>query len=53
MTAAHLLKQSSRPTESEIRAALNDCLCRCGAYPRIVRAVQRAAEMSGSTKESA
>jgi nicotinate dehydrogenase subunit A len=53
MTAAHLLEQNSRPTESEIRAALNDCLCRCGAYVRIVRAVQRAAEMSSSTRESA
>ena len=53
MTAAHLLEQNSRPTESDIRAALNDCLCRCGAYVRIVRAVQRAAEMSSSTRESA
>jgi len=53
MTAAHLLEQNSRPTESDIRAALNDCLCRCGAYVRIVRAVQRAAEMRSSTRESA
>src|SRR3954468_18460515 len=53
MTAAHLLEQNSRPTESDIRAALNDCLCRCGAHVRIVRAVQRAAEMSSSTRESA
>jgi nicotinate dehydrogenase subunit A len=53
MTAAHLLEQNSRPTESDIRAALNDCLCRCGAHVRIVRAVQRAAEMSSSSRESA
>ena len=39
--------------ESDIRTALNECLCRCGAYVRIVRAVQRAAEMSSSTRESA
>ncbi len=43
MTAAHLLARNSRPTETEIRAALNDTLCRCGAHVRIVRAVQRAA----------
>lgn len=43
MTAAHLLGQNSRPTEADIRAALNDILCRCGAHVRIVRAVQRAA----------
>jgi nicotinate dehydrogenase subunit A len=43
MTAAHLLARNSRPTETEIRVALNDTLCRCGAHLRIVRAVQRAA----------
>jgi nicotinate dehydrogenase subunit A len=43
MTAAHLLERNSRPTETEIRSALNDTLCRCGAQLRIVRAVQRAA----------
>ena len=46
MEAAHLLGRNSRPTEAEIRAALNDTLCRCGAHVRIVRAVQRAAEMA-------
>ena len=43
MTAAHLLGRNSRPTEADIRAALNDTLCRCGAHDRILRAVQRAA----------
>ncbi len=43
MAAAHLLERNSRPTETEIRSALNDTLCRCGAHLRIVRAVQRAA----------
>ena len=45
MQAAHLLATNSRPTEAEIRAALNDTLCRCGAHLRIVRAVRRAAEL--------
>lgn len=48
MAAARLLARNSRPTEAEIRAALNDTLCRCGAHIRIVRAVQRAAEMASS-----
>jgi aerobic-type carbon monoxide dehydrogenase small subunit (CoxS/CutS family) len=43
MQAAHLLDRNSQPTEAEIRATLNDTLCRCGAHARIVRAVQRAA----------
>lgn len=43
MTAAHLLARNRQPTEPEIRAALHDTLCRCGAHVRIVRAVQRAA----------
>ena len=46
MEAAHLLSRNSRPTEAEIRTALNDTLCRCGAHVRIVRAVTRAAEIA-------
>ena len=45
MQAAPLLAGLSLPTEAEIRAALNDTLCRCGAHVRIVRAIQRAAVM--------
>ena len=46
MSAAHLLSRNSRPTEADIRSALNDTLCRCGAHVRIVRAIQRAAELT-------
>ena len=53
MTAASLLDHNRRPSEEEIRAALNDTLCRCGAHIRIVRAVQRAARMIASTAEPA
>jgi hypothetical protein len=31
--------------DERIAAALNPCLCRCGCYPRITRAVHRAAAM--------
>lgn len=41
--AAELLAGNPDPTDDEIRAALNGHLCRCGAYPAILRAVRRAA----------
>jgi nicotinate dehydrogenase subunit A len=43
MSAAALLANNPAPTETEIRAALDKNLCRCGTHNRIVRAVQRAA----------
>ena len=44
MSAAALLARTPKPTEEQIRAALERNLCRCGAHNRIVRAIQRAAE---------
>jgi aerobic-type carbon monoxide dehydrogenase small subunit (CoxS/CutS family) len=41
--AAELLDQNATPSEEQIRSALNGHLCRCGAYPSILRAVQKAA----------
>ena len=43
ISAASLLKRSPDPTETEVRAALDRNLCRCGAHNRMVRAVLRAA----------
>jgi nicotinate dehydrogenase subunit A len=43
ISAAVLLKQNPKPTETEVRAALDRNLCRCGSQNRIVRAVLRAA----------
>jgi nicotinate dehydrogenase subunit A len=43
MTAAALLKEVARPTDAQLRAALDGNLCRCGAHLRILRAVRRAA----------
>lgn len=40
-----LLAETPKPSRSEIRAALDGHLCRCGAHERIVRAVERAAGM--------
>jgi len=47
IAAKALLERNARPTNEEIRQALNGHLCRCASHNRIVRAVQRAAkEMS-------
>ncbi len=44
MQAQALLDRNPRPTESEVRIALDGNLCRCGAHNRIVRAVMRASQ---------
>ena len=41
ISAAALLGRNADPSEAEIKAAIPN-LCRCGVYPRLVRAVQRA-----------
>ncbi len=47
-TAAALLEVNPTPSRDEIRSALSGHLCRCGAQPRMIRAVERAArEMQG------
>ena len=43
ISAAALLERTPRPTETQVRQALDRNLCRCGSYNRIVRAVLRAA----------
>lgn len=42
--AAELLSKTPQPTEAQIRTAMNGHLCRCGSYPRVIKAIQRAAE---------
>lgn len=44
MRAAALLKENPNPNREEIVEAMSNNLCRCGTYPRIVRAVERAAK---------
>ena len=45
MAAAALLTRNGDPSTQEIAAALPN-LCRCGVYPRVIRAVQRAARVA-------
>src|ERR1700681_3562942 len=44
MSAAHLLAQTPKPNRDQIIAHMSTNICRCGTYPRIVRAIQRAAQ---------
>ena len=41
--AAELLARTPRPTDAQIRRAMNGHLCRCGTYPRVLKAIHRAA----------
>jgi isoquinoline 1-oxidoreductase subunit alpha len=43
MSAVDLLKQKPHPTRDEIVEHMSAHICRCGTYPRIVRAIERAA----------
>ena len=43
MSAADLLNRNPNPTREEIIGHMSTNLCRCGTYPRIVRAIERAA----------
>jgi len=47
MTAKALLDRNPRPSETDVRQALAENLCRCGTHNRIVRAVLRAANETG------
>ena len=49
ITAAALLQSNPSPSEQEIRQALAGNLCRCGAQPRMLKAIAQAAEeLSGN-----
>jgi len=47
MSAVALLKKNPSPSESELVDFMDGNICRCGTYPRIVSAIQKAAK-SGS-----
>lgn len=46
MATVSLLAARPKPTPAEVDRALDANICRCGTYPRIRRAVRRAAERS-------
>lgn len=47
MQAAALLAEHPHPSEQEIESAMQGNLCRCATYPRIKKAIQRAAGKQG------
>lgn len=55
LTAKRLLEENPYPCKEEIRRYLGGNLCRCGCYPKIVEAVELAAnemkEVTGAVKE--
>ena len=46
MSAAVLLSKIPQPTDTDIDEAMSGNICRCGTYPRIRRAIHRAAELA-------
>ncbi len=45
LTACALLRAKRRPTDADIESALAENVCRCGTYPRIIKAVRRASAL--------
>jgi len=52
MSAAVLLREIPKPTDKDIDEAMGGNICRCGTYPRIRRAIHRAAEMTTEKSKS-
>ena len=53
MSAAVLLSKIPKPTDMDIDEAMSGNICRCGTYPRIRRAIHRAAELAGGKAAAA
>jgi len=47
MSAVALLSDKPKPTEDEVRSALDGHLCRCGTHVRVIRAVMAASGQGG------
>jgi len=45
MSAAALLEGNPKPSDADIDAAMSGNICRCGTYPRIRKAIHRAAAL--------
>jgi len=46
MAASALLARNKTPSDSDINSAMSGNLCRCGTYPRIKTAIQRAVSLA-------
>jgi aerobic-type carbon monoxide dehydrogenase small subunit (CoxS/CutS family) len=52
MSAAALLASNPKPSDADIDSAMSGNICRCGTYPRIRKAIHRAAELTDTSKGS-
>jgi aerobic-type carbon monoxide dehydrogenase small subunit (CoxS/CutS family) len=48
--ASELLSKTPQPSEMQVRSAMNGHLCRCGTYPRVLKAVLRASQAMKGAK---
>jgi len=53
MTASSLLAKTPKPTDAQIDDAMTGNICRCGTYPRIRKAIHRAAELHAASAKPA
>ncbi|MEX1033132.1 MAG: (2Fe-2S)-binding protein [Cellvibrionaceae bacterium] len=51
MSAVALLADNPDPSDEDINRAMAGNLCRCGSYPRIRRAIHRAASLGGAVRQ--
>lgn len=51
LSVVSLLRQHPSPTADQVMEQMEGNVCRCGTYPRIMEAVQRAAALSGNYHE--
>jgi isoquinoline 1-oxidoreductase alpha subunit len=50
MSAAVLLAENLKPSDEDIDEAMSGNICRCGTYPRIRKAIHRAAELASERR---
>ena len=51
MAAAAFLSKNPKPTDADIDKTMTN-ICRCGTYPRIKKAIHRAAELMASGQKA-
>ncbi len=52
MSATALLNGNSAPSDDDINTAMSGNICRCGTYPRIKKAIHRAAEIARNSSNA-
>jgi nicotinate dehydrogenase subunit A len=50
MTAAAFLERNPHPADDELRRALDGTLCRCGAHPRVLKAIRHVIDGGDAVK---